>query len=321
MNKLKLNEQGWGDANDAIEKEKQEKQKQQQQDLEKQKTDREKKKTTPTPPVQEKNPVNRAGKLVRANRAKNDIINSSLIQDLSVATKRAKIGDVQITYAVTGHDQKVDGTEITSRHYSGDAVDISMINGVSYNSNPKMFTTLGNILAAELKKMGYVPYEQKLGKKSLIWQTTDHYNHLHVSNMPSATMNTQQKEIHKQVQRARWDMYNIITKFPDRYFQNFKSVFKPGAGGRVIGSDNEEAAAKWLKDSFNLTWESKFKTWENKAHEHDVQNMKNLRLIVQHVHKLILDHESGKATVSFWNYDEPSRKWKQVKRTYRWDYL
>lgn len=321
MNKLKLNEQGWGDANDALEQEKQEKQKQQQQDLEKQKTDREKKKTIPTPPVQEKNPVNRVGKLVRSRFSKNDKLNPALIHDLEIATKRAKIGDVQITFAISGHDENVDGTKIKSRHYSGDAVDLSMLNGVSYNSNPKLFTTLGNILAAELRKMGFVSYEQNLGKKSLIWQSANHYNHLHVSHMPDKSMNTKQLEIHKQVQRARWDMYNIITKFPDRYFQNFKSAFKPGAGGRVIGSDNEEAAAKWLKDSFNLTWESKFKTWENKAHEHDVQNMKNLRLIVQHVIKLILDHESGKATVSFWNYDEPSRKWKQVKRTYRWDYL
>jgi hypothetical protein len=326
MNKLKLNEQGWGDANNALEQEKQEKQKQQQQDLEKQKTDREKKKTTPTPPVTEKNPVNRVGKLVRSSFSKNDKLNPALIHDLEIATKRAKIGDVQITFAISGHDENVDGTKIKSRHYSGDAVDLSMLNGVSYNSNPKLFTTLGNILAAELRKMGFVSYEQNLGKKSLIWQSAGHYHHLHVSHMPDKTMNTQQTEIHKQVQRARWSLYNMITKYPERYFQNFKAWTINIGSGRNVGTDDERAASKYLTDTWEEYWGTGAKTYDLRnalkyAHPHDRENIKTLIILVNLIALSILKGESKTWSVPFWNYDESTETWKQVKRTYRWDYM
>jgi hypothetical protein len=321
MNTFKLNEQGWGDANDALEQEKQEKQKQQQQDTEKQKQS-DKKKTIPTPPVKEKNPVNRVGKLTRDRRASFDWIEPNLLKDLETATKRAKIGNVQISWARTGHD-------IGSRHEYGYAVDLSMLNGKGYNGNQTEFTILGNILVAELIKLGYT-YGEGANEKSYIWQTAEHYNHVHVSRKPPADAKKQkpadlnqanQSEIHKKIQRARWDLYNILTKYPDRYFQNFKSAFKPGAGGRVIGGDNEKAAAKWLTDSFDTVWNSKFKKWENVAHPYDVSNMRKIRLIVQWATKLILEQRAGKYAVNFWNYDEETKKWKQVTRTYRWDYM
>jgi len=155
----------------------------------------------------------------------------------------------------------------------------------------------------------------------VIWQSADHYDHLHVSHMPDKLMNTEQKEIHKQVQRARWNLYRVLTKHPELYFQNFKSAFKPGAGGRVIGSDNEEAAADWLKDAFNEVWDSKFKIWEKTAHPYDISNMRQLRLIVKWAIQLIQEQRSGKYIVNFWNYDTKTKKWSQVQRSYYWNYL
>ena len=276
--------------------------------------------------VIEKNPVNRAGKLVRAIWAKKDLISPSLIRDLELATKRAKIGDVQITFAVTGHDRKVDGTDVDSRHYTGDAVDISMINGVTYNSNPKMFTTLGNILAAELRKMGYVPYEQKLGKKSLIWQSKDHYNHLHVSNMPMPGLSTQQLAIHKYVRQARRELYDMITKSPELYFQNFKAWTINIGSGRNVGTDDERAASKYLTDTWEEYWGTGAKTYDLRnalkyAHPHDRENIKTLIILVNLIALSILKGESKTWSVTFWNYDESTKTWKQVKRTYRWDYM
>jgi hypothetical protein len=286
--------------------------------------DRNKKKIQP--PVVEKNPVNRAGKLVRASRAKKDLISPSLIRDLELATKRAKIGDVQITFAVTGHDRKVDGTDVDSRHYTGDAVDISMINGVTYNSNPKMFTTLGNILAAELRKMGYVPYEQKLGKKSLIWQSKDHYNHLHVSNMPMPGLSTQQLAIHKYVRQARRELYDMITKSPELYFRNFKAFTLWIGSGRRIGTDDEEGASEYLKKTWESYWGTGSLTYDlrqamKKAHPHDQANIKYLFELVDLIAKKIKAGKSGEWKITFWDYDTSTKKWKQVKRSYIWDYM
>lgn len=326
MNTFKLNEQGWGDANDALEQEKQEKQKQQQLDPENKKQP-DKKKTIPTPPVKEKNPVNRVGKLTRDRRASLDWIEPNLLKDLETATKRAKIGNVQISWARTGHD-------VGSRHEYGYAVDLSMLDGKGYNGNQTEFTILGNILVAELIKLGYT-YGEGANEKSYIWQTADHYNHVHVSRKPPANAKKQkpadlnqanQSEIHKKIRRARKDLYKMITKSPELYFQNFKAFTLWIGSGRNIGTDDEDAAAAYLKDTWERYWgtgglDFDLRNAMKTAHPHDIANIKYLFQLVDLIAEKIKAGDSGEWKVTFWDYDISTKKWKQVKRTYVWNYM
>jgi hypothetical protein len=147
------------------------------------------------PPADLKNTINKPGKLVRSSTALNDTINPALEADLELATQQANIGDVQITYATSGHSKHVQGSKNVSRHYGGNAVDISLINGVSYG-NKALFTKLGWLFVIELQKLGYKFGEGPI-TKSYLWQTMtggNHYNHIHVSIKSSENYATNSEE-------------------------------------------------------------------------------------------------------------------------------
>ena len=110
-----------------------------------------------------------------------DSINDVLLKDIDAASKAAGL-KVSITTAVSGHKETTKSGN-TSRHTNGTGVDIAIINGVSYKSDPTKFTQLGNDLVAQLKSMGYDSSGSESGHpKALLWQVADHYNHVHVSN-------------------------------------------------------------------------------------------------------------------------------------------
>lgn len=111
----------------------------------------------------------------------NDLISSTLLKDIDAAAVSAGI-NVVITTAVSGHRETTSSGN-PSRHPDGTAVDIAIINGVSYKSDPTKFTQLGNALVAQLKSMGYDNSGSESGhNKTVLWQVAEHYNHIHVSN-------------------------------------------------------------------------------------------------------------------------------------------
>jgi hypothetical protein len=111
----------------------------------------------------------------------NDLISSTLLKDIDSAAVSAGV-KVVITTAVSGHRETTSSGNL-SRHPNGTAVDIAIINDVSYKSDPTKFTQLGNSLVAKLKSMGYDNSGSESGhKKSVLWQVAEHYNHIHVSN-------------------------------------------------------------------------------------------------------------------------------------------
>lgn len=105
----------------------------------------------------------------------NDSINQNLLKDINTAAKAAGL-KVSITTAVSGHKETTkSGTK--SRHSTGNAVDIAMINGVAITK------ATGDKLVEELKKLGYTTSGSESGKdKVILWQVADHFNHIHVSN-------------------------------------------------------------------------------------------------------------------------------------------
>ena len=272
----------------------------------------------------EPNPVNKVGKLVRSSRASRDWVNPDLIRDLEIATKNAKVGNVEITYAQTGHSQHVKGKDVVSRHWRGAGVDISRINGIGYG-NPKMFTTLGNIFVRELRKLGY-EFGESGNQKGYLWQTMaggNHYNHIHVSNLSQTKDPEELKKItdrgigdtqlkyHKIITSAYEDMLNVITIKPDIYFKNYSGYL----------NDNEEGAAKWLTAAFNSEYDKNFKQFYKNAHPTDQKNIDNLRRVVKHVNTLILTKKTGTIDVKFRYYDKTKLTWKTQNIQFKWNYL
>jgi hypothetical protein len=108
-----------------------------------------------------------------------DPVNKALLDDIKKAADNAGL-KVTITTASTGHDQMTKSGN-TSRHSYGAAIDIAIINGVG-SKDPK-FKEYGNRLRDELVRMGYSNNVESGKDKAVLWQTSGHYGHLHVSNI------------------------------------------------------------------------------------------------------------------------------------------
>ena len=111
---------------------------------------------------------------VKGSNPGGDSINDVLLQDINTAATNAKL-KVSVTTAVSGHSDKTKSGNV-SRHSSGNAVDIAMINGVTITKQT------GDALVAELVKLGYKQSNNEDSDKSILWQVPGHYNHVHVSN-------------------------------------------------------------------------------------------------------------------------------------------
>ena len=108
-----------------------------------------------------------------------DNINIALLQDIQTAAKAANV-QVDITTAISGHES------LPSRHPSGNAVDIAIINGKAVSpSNRKD----ADKLVAALVSMGYTKNAEGPSnpKSVLTFGFKGHDDHVHVSNMTKST--------------------------------------------------------------------------------------------------------------------------------------
>lgn len=115
--------------------------------------------------------VNFKDGVVGNSKPSKDNINLSLLQDIQTAAKIANL-QVDITTAVSGHDT---GT----RHESGNAVDIAMINGKAVSLKNRADA---DKLVNELIRLGYSKnVESGNDKAVLTFGFKGHDNHVHVS--------------------------------------------------------------------------------------------------------------------------------------------
>jgi hypothetical protein len=113
-----------------------------------------------------------------------DTINTALLQDVQAAAKSAGL-KVDITTAVSGHGTKTKSGN-TSRHPSGNAVDIAKINGKSVSLSNRADA---DKLVAALVSMGYTKNSEGPSnpKSVLTFGVEGHDNHVHISNTTSST--------------------------------------------------------------------------------------------------------------------------------------
>jgi len=121
-------------------------------------------------------------RVVGSSTPSKDNINVSLLQDIQTAAKEAGV-KVDITTAVSGHDK---GT----RHESGNAVDIAMINGKAVSSSNRADA---DKFVDALVSMGYTKNVESGNEKAVLtFGFPGHDNHVHVSNKGNTTSTPQQ---------------------------------------------------------------------------------------------------------------------------------
>lgn len=115
-----------------------------------------------------------------------DKINTALLQDVQTAAERAGV-KVDITTAVSGH------VSLPSRHPSGNAVDIAIINGKAVSNSNR---TDAEKFVRELEKMGYVKNREVGNPKAVLtFGFPKHDDHVHVSNTTGSPSNTTDGEV------------------------------------------------------------------------------------------------------------------------------
>ena len=109
-----------------------------------------------------------------------DNINTTLLQDIQNAAKSAGV-NVSVTTGISGHGNKTKSGN-TSRHTTGNAVDIAMINGKAVSTTNRADA---DKLVAALVSMGYNKNAEGPSnpKAVLTFGFEGHDNHVHVSNM------------------------------------------------------------------------------------------------------------------------------------------
>jgi len=113
-----------------------------------------------------------------------DNINTTLLQDIQTAAKSAGV-NVSVTTAISGHGKKTkSGNE--SRHPSGNAVDIAMINGKAVSTSNRADA---DKLVNALVSMGYNKNAEGPSnpKAVLTFGFEGHDDHVHVSNTGGAS--------------------------------------------------------------------------------------------------------------------------------------
>lgn len=111
--------------------------------------------------------------VVGSSTPSKDNINVALLKDVQTAAERANV-KVDITTAVSGHKTG------KTRHTTGNAVDIAIINGKAVSNSNK---SDAEKLVGELVKMGYIKNKESGNPKAVLtFGFPGHDNHVHVSN-------------------------------------------------------------------------------------------------------------------------------------------
>jgi len=117
--------------------------------------------------------------MVGNSRPSTDNINRSLLDDINLAAKKARV-KVDVTTAVSGHRKKT-STGNVSRHTTGNAVDISIINDTPVKTLDKKII---DRFVGELVKLGYVRGKESGNPKAVLDYTFKgggHDGHIHIS--------------------------------------------------------------------------------------------------------------------------------------------
>ena len=123
-----------------------------------------------------------------------DKVNLTLLKDVNRAANASGI-KVTISSIVTGHRTTTSSGNV-SRHTTGEAVDISKVNGNRWSSksdaeSKKILTGIESFVS-NLKESGYEVNEESENSKSILYfGFPEHENHIHISNKIGSSSETE----------------------------------------------------------------------------------------------------------------------------------
>jgi hypothetical protein len=125
-------------------------------------------------------------RVVGSSTPSKDNINVALLKDVQTAAERAGV-KVDITTAISGHRTG------KSRHTTGNAVDIAIINGKAVSNSNRADA---DKLVGELIKMGYTKNRESGNPKAVLtFGFPGHDNHVHVSNTTGTPTEKQDSQV------------------------------------------------------------------------------------------------------------------------------
>ena len=149
-----------------------------------------------------------------------DNINTVLLQDIEKAAKAAGV-EVDITTAISGHDTKTKSGN-TSRHPSGNAVDIAKINDRAVSLSNRADA---DKLVAALISMGYTKNAEGPSnpKSVLTFGFEGHDNHVHVSNTTStpSSWSTESNQVSSGTNSVEFERDPLISAIGDSLVNYF----------------------------------------------------------------------------------------------------
>jgi len=106
-------------------------------------------------------------------------LNPSLLSSISAAAVNSGV-TVTITTGIGGHDFNTNSGNV-SRHSTGNAVDIAIIDGLAANINNSVAKDKADKFVSQLISAGFSRNVESGNPKAVLWNTGGHYNHIHVS--------------------------------------------------------------------------------------------------------------------------------------------
>jgi hypothetical protein len=109
-------------------------------------------------------------------------LNPSLLSAISAAAVNAGV-TVTITTGIGGHDANTNSGNV-SRHTTGNAVDIAIIDGIAAKTGNAIAKEKADKFVSQLITAGFSRNVESGNPKAVLWNTSGHYNHIHVSFRP-----------------------------------------------------------------------------------------------------------------------------------------
>lgn len=213
--------------------------------------------------------------------------------------------------------RNIAGTNTPSQHSYGNAIDWHGAKGIG---DPIM-QELADYLVDNASKyhIANVIYNRKIWNQPNGWYhysgQNPHTNHVHVDFKSSNSKNFVNQKNNDVIQRAVWNVYNITTRFPAKYFKRFKG------SPWIYGDDKPKEASKYLLALYKLNWLDTFDEIITTASQEDLKNIELLNEAVKAVAKLIANGDSGKVSFKFKKWDSKQQQYKTIGQSFNWQFM
>jgi hypothetical protein len=218
-------------------------------------------------------------------------------------------------------NRNIGNTDRKSEHAYGNAIDWSGKKGVG---DPVMQELADYLVSrANVYDIQNIIYNKKAWNSRQGWHTykippggSPHLDHVHVDFKRTGNVkNISKQQNNEIVQRAVWDMYNITTKFPEKYFKRFKG------SAWIPGDDKPKEAARHLIALYRLNWMDKFDKIISNGSQEELKNIETLNKAVNAVSKLIQNGDSGKVSFKFKKWDIKQQQYKTIGQVFNWQFM